>query len=146
MKSETRRERMARLMAEGEDDELFDLLPKVEPEKDQEELNDEQQRSRDAEALLTFLRDPNLFVRRECKKCHGEFYTDYGSVSYCKDFCRIAALKDYGIVTWDFKKPLHSRWGNPIPLIVGPDTLQFLRQSLLQTTDLSVQGQQMSDA
>lgn len=136
MKSETRRQRMAQLLAEDDDDELLKLIQK-EPEKTQEEINEEQAKSREAEAVLSFLRNPNLFVKRFCRQCHGEFFTDYGCVSYCSDPCRAAALHSMGIINWDTKKPLEKRWGNPIPLIVGPETLVFLRQSL----DLTAQDQ-----
>lgn len=128
MKSDTRRARMAALMAEGEDDELFELLPKEEPEKSQEEINAEETASREAESVLAFLRG-EVGRAKYCKNCDGLFFTSYGNVAYCGDPCRAEALKKIGI-TWDFTKPLHERWGKPIPLVLNSEMIERLEFAL----------------
>ena len=138
MKSETRRARMAALIAEGDDDPIFDLLPKEEPEISQEEVNKVESNSRDAEAVLAFLRQ-EYFTHKICKECEGRFLTSYGNVAYCKDACRIEALKKMGI-EWDATKPLHQRWGKSIPLVIPEETLQILLERL--TLALFEQNQQ----
>lgn len=128
MKSDTRRARMAALIAEGEDDPIFDLLPKDEPEEPQDVINDRESKSRDAEAVLAFLRG-EYFTHKQCKNCEGVFLTSYANVGYCKDACRKEALHRMGI-DWDSMKPLHERWGNKIPLVIPEDTLHQLYDRL----------------
>ena|ERR1051325_8626375 len=128
MKSETRRERMARLIAEGDDDPIFDLLPKEAPVIPQDQINEQESRSRDAEAVLAFLRG-EYFTHKVCKNCEGVFLTSYANCAYCSDACRKEIFHKIGI-DWDPMKPLHERWGNKIPLVIPENTLHQLRDRL----------------
>lgn len=128
MKSETRRSKMAELYAD--DPELQALIKAREEEeaRTQEQTNSIQSTSRDAESLLAFLRG-DYFTHKVCKNCDGDFLTDYGSVAYCSDACRIEQLRKWGI-DWDVTKPLHERWGNRIPLTLGPEMIELAEAAL----------------
>lgn len=125
MKSETRRAKLAALLARGEDDEILKLasVPK------QEHTFAQQQTSRDAEAVLGFVLTPKRFIKRLCRNCESQFYTDYSCVAYCSDSCRRHAMETLGI-KWDPTKPPEQRWGNPVPLVIPGNTLEFLRKCL----------------
>jgi hypothetical protein len=124
---------MARLWAEDENDELLGLLPKEEPKKTQEEINEEESKSRDAEAVIAFLRG-EVGRAQYCKNCEGLFFTSYGCVAYCSDACRKEVLHKMGI-DWDPMKPLHQRWGNKIPLVIPEETLHQLRDKIQLALD-----------
>jgi hypothetical protein len=92
-----------------------------------------QDRSREAEAVLTFVDKPLTFIKRACKVCGRGFLVDRSNVSCCSDTCRANGLKALGI-EWDWSKPPESRWyfsyqGDKVtnePLVVGPALLEAL--------------------
>lgn len=92
-----------------------------------------QDRSREAEAVLTFVDKPLTFIKKACKTCGRGFLVDRSNVSCCSDKCRADALKVLGI-DWDWAKPPESRWyfsyqGDKVtnePLVVGPTLLEAL--------------------
>jgi hypothetical protein len=81
--------------------------------------------SREAESALAYLDNPKAFVSKPCKWCHRDFAHTAGSVAYCSDSCRAAALEDKGI-KWDWLKPPEKRWGQAWPLIVPPEALEVI--------------------
>lgn len=80
-----------------------------------------------AEAVLMFLQQPARFMFKNCKReeCGEQFGTNYRSVAYCSDNCRIKKLKAIGIL-WDPSKKLEERWGGEPPLLISPEALRVL--------------------
>lgn len=92
----------------------------------------EQDPSHEAEAVLTFIQSPRLFITKKCKRCKAAFSTNYKSVGYCSNTCRALALAELGI-KWDPFKPLEVRWGGEPPLVISPEAMQTLMNLSSQT-------------
>ncbi len=83
---------------------------------------------REAEATLLYInRRGKGFLTKRCQRCDREFATEYYSVGYCGNPCRVRALADIGIV-WDPYKPEYERWGGTPPLVVPPIALSLAKQ------------------
>lgn len=106
MKKETRR---AKLMELWDDDEEVVSALKEEIPKSVLEQYEADENSREAEALLIFMRCPEYFVASNCKRCEKPFVHTYGAVWYCSNRCRRKDLEDEGI-NWDVTKSPQERW------------------------------------
>lgn len=72
-------------------------------------------------------------VRKDCSllSCGKTFLTDYKSVGYCSNRCRIEALKKYGLAWFD--KSARNQWGGMQPPgIIPPDALEAMATVLRQ--------------
>lgn len=78
--------------------------------------------SREAEAVIEYIKRPQTFKQVECGQCGGTFATDRGNVKYCSDRCRAKWLENIGII-WNPSKPQEERWDYREPLIVPPPAL-----------------------
>lgn len=81
----------------------------------------------EAEAVLLMLEQPARFMVKPCKReeCKEPFGTNYRSVAYCSDNCRIKELKTMGIL-WNPSKRPEERWGGEAPLLIPPAALKML--------------------
>lgn len=85
----------------------------------------------EAEAVLSFLEKPARFAFKPCKFCSEMFGTNYRSVAYCTDHCRIRGLRKHGII-WSSSKSPEQRWGGEPPLVIPPEAVRILLQSARQ--------------
>lgn len=71
-------------------------------------------------------------LRKNCKGCNRSFLTDYYSVAYCGDKCRVLALDEFGI-NWH-NKSARERWGKDgyyqPPGIIPADALEAMARVL----------------
>lgn len=76
------------------------------------------------EGVLASVRRPGDFTYRVCKRpeCRAPFGTNYVSVAYCSDNCRIREFEKLTGCTWTPKAP-EERWGGEPPLIIPPDVV-----------------------
>jgi len=109
MKSETRRSKLAALLAEDDDDSIKEYIPKAAlPPDEQNELN---ATIREAEAVILAL-DPKTseyFKTANCDRCEKPFKTTYGRIRHCSLRCLVSTLHDLG-VDWDYERPIEERW------------------------------------
>lgn len=90
--------------------------------------------SREAQATLEFVHNPQKFQKKICSHCERSFYVNRGQVGCCSDICSAKELAKIGI-DWNWDKPPESRWGVRFsgdsmtrePLIVPPEALETLR-------------------
>lgn len=82
---------------------------------------------READSVILYIERPDLFREAECRHCGRLFATNYSAVAMCKDSCRIAHLRSLGI-EWNPAKSQEERWANRIPLVVGPNALEVVKQ------------------
>jgi len=90
--------------------------------------------SREAEAVLGYIRNPGSYDERACRRCKGLFMSDRANVALCSDTCRAAELADIGI-TWDWNKEPDQRWYYAFegdtrtnePLVVGVQATAILK-------------------
>ncbi len=124
MKSETRKAKLAKLLD----------IPMPDISKPEQE-----NRSREAEAVLAYASGMGGFIRRQCKECNRMFAHTRASIAYCSDTCRAAGLERIGI-KWNWLKPANERWGKFEPLVVPPEALAILDEldsNKVQVIDLS---------
>lgn len=98
-----------------------------------ESIEETNQSSLDAEALLGYLRNPKEWTKpKPCLQCELTFVANRPSVGYCSDRCRKVALSELGL-SWNPDKTPEERWGHPngVPLTVPPQVLDFLRGVLI---------------
>ena len=97
----------------------------------------QENRSREAEAVIQFVEAPRTFAVVRCKHCGLEFLVNRGNVAMCSDSCRAKSLAEIGI-EWDWSKSPEERWyvasvlskTTNEPLIVPPKALIALREVL----------------
>lgn len=100
-------------------------LEAVQAQREAEEQND---KSREAQAVHLFLERPDAFITKVCKKCGGTFLTTYQFVAYCSNRCRIKSLADIGI-DWNPYHTPEERWQRtkiPVEYTIPPAALQVL--------------------
>ena len=124
MKADKIEERLAKLL--GLEDKLEELKPR-------EATAEEKTASHEAEAVISFLRDPDRFKIKTCGQCENTFAVDYPSVGFCSDRCRKVHLHELGI-EWDPSKSPYERWQGRVPLTVPPQALEIV-QTLPEVTD-----------
>jgi hypothetical protein len=95
--------------------------------------------SREAEAVVAFYETPKLFTERMCKHCERVFAVNRACVAYCSDTCRKKALLDIGI-EWDATRPPEERWENKMPLTVPPSALELVRPLIPEDTEQQSAG------
>jgi hypothetical protein len=84
-------------------------------------------RSKEAEAVLSFIHKPSSIITKRCKFCNLNFGTNYVGVAFCSDECRANDLSAIGIV-WDASKTAEARWEGEPPNIINPTTYSFLER------------------
>lgn len=97
----------------------------------------QENRSREAEAVIQFVETPRAFAVVKCKNCKQEFLVNRANVALCSDSCRAKDLAKIGI-EWDWSKNPSERWYvasvlskiTNEPLIVPPQALVALREVL----------------
>lgn len=104
---------------------LAALLGMEAPTLDPGKIYDRETDSREAEAVLAYVKDPQRFVKKLCKLCDGTFMVDRANVSYCSDRCRAKALDNIGI-GWDRTKNPAERWDFQEPLTIPPQIVEPL--------------------
>lgn len=80
------------------------------------------------EGVLSSVRRPGDFTYKVCKRanCKLPFGTNYTSVGYCSDICRIRDFEDLTGCKWNPHKTDEERWGGEPPLIIPPKVLAVL--------------------
>jgi hypothetical protein len=82
------------------------------------------------EGVLASIRRPGDFTYRRCIRCNEPFGSNYISVGYCSDFCRIKSFEQLTGVKWSSTKSPEERWGGEPPLVIPPDVVRrMLRYS-----------------
>lgn len=96
-------------------------------------------RSREAEALISFVHSPQTFARITCRVCGHDFLVNRANVACCSDTCRAKELEALG-VKWDWDKAPETRWyvnsqqnlkATNEPLVVMPAALSALQIALI---------------
>lgn len=96
-------------------------------------------RSREAEAVIAFVTEPQRFARVTCRTCGRDFAVNRANVSQCSDQCRAKELDKLGI-QWDWSKDPSTRWyvvsqhgkSTNEPLVIPSEAIQaFETASLL---------------
>lgn len=118
MKDEKRKERLAALLGLE--------LP---PEPTQEEIDEKNQISREAEAVIAYVENPKGFREQECNNCGRLFAVNLGHVAFCSDHCRKVTLESKGIY-WNPNKRPEERWGT-VPLVVPPEAMDTAKTALV---------------
>lgn len=104
----------------------------IAPEIEQN-LGVQKEQSRNAEAVVEWVRAPDKFKHRSCSVCTTVFLVNYPSVAMCSDKCRREHLRRIGI-EWDSNKPVEARWSPAdVPLVIPAPALRGLLLALLQT-------------
>lgn len=93
--------------------------------------------SREAEAVLAYKENPELFIQKKCTYCNKDFAVNRANVANCSDFCRAKELEAIGIV-WDWSKSPELRWGMRYredklqnePLVIQEQALDIVQQIL----------------
>lgn len=95
--------------------------------------------SREAEALIQFVKAPQTYARITCRSCGQDFLVNRANVALCSDRCRANELAEMGI-DWDWSKAPESRWyvssqnnlkATNEPLVVMPAALKALETAYL---------------
>lgn len=115
MKEEKYRERLAALLG-----------IQVPPEPTPEEIRENESKSREAEAVIAFVENPNGFKERDCNNCGKQFAVNRANVAYCSDHCRKVALESKGL-RWNPEKTPEERWGVNEPLTVSPQAYEAVK-------------------
>jgi hypothetical protein len=76
------------------------------------------------EGVLASIRRPGDFTYRTCKRCIEPFGSNYVSVGYCSDVCRIKSFEELTGVKWSSNKSAEERWGGEPPLVIPPDVVR----------------------
>lgn len=89
--------------------------------------------SREAEAVLSYMRRPLMFIERTCS-CGKDFKVNRRDVSCCSDQCRARELAELGM-EWDWSRSTGERWAamkptTPEPLIVPSEVLDIIHRVL----------------
>lgn len=75
------------------------------------------------EGVLHSIRRPGDYIYKVCKRCAGPFGTNYQSVAYCSDPCRIRDFEDATGISWNSRKSPEERWGGEPPVVIPPDVI-----------------------
>lgn len=94
--------------------------------------------SREAEAVINFVKAPQTYARVTCRSCGQEFLVNRANVALCSDRCRANELAEMGI-DWDWNRSPESRWYvssqngrlTNEPLVVPPLALKALETAYL---------------
>lgn len=90
--------------------------------------------SREAEATLAYVKEPEKFRKIECRHCGKTFAVNRANVSCCSDKCRAGELAALGI-EWDFTRDPAERWVGDFfgePLTVPPAALELADRALTE--------------
>lgn len=98
-------------------------------------------RSREAEAVLDYVKNNNKYKKVACKHCGTIFAVNRANVSYCSDRCRAISLEECGL-SWDWTRPAHLKWqvlypNDPgEPLVVSGKALE-VADEVLETRNIT---------
>jgi len=110
---------------------LFGLEEHLPTEPTPTQQINQENKSREAEAVLEYYSSRQTFKPRPCKWCESVFAANRGNVAYCSDSCRQKALAEIGII-WDPSKDPRERWDLKIVLDDGQLMLpQISREPLI---------------
>ena len=82
------------------------------------------------EGVLASVRRPGDYTYKVCKRsvCKQPFGTNYLSVAYCSDLCRIRDFEELTGCKWNPHKSDEERWGGEPPVIIPPHVLKTMYQ------------------
>lgn len=78
------------------------------------------------EGVLVSIRRPGDYTYRLCKRCRQPFGSNYISVGYCSDICRIRDFEELTGCKWNHHKSQEERWGGEPPLIIPPEVVKAM--------------------
>lgn len=107
-----------------------------------QEPNPMSTKSHQLDAVLMFIDKPPRYTAKVCLECGDSFGTNYNSVGYCSDTCRIKSFEDHFGVPWNPNgKTQAELWGGSPPTIISP-TLWKNLELLLDQIKIGVQSGQ----
>ena len=79
------------------------------------------------------------FQTKVCKHCQEPFayIWDRTAISFCSVTCADRDLKKIGL-SWNPNRPARERWGRTAPLVVPPQALKLLTESLNESEEVPV--------
>lgn len=102
------------------------------------------------EGVLHSIRRPGDYLYKVCKRCNGPFGTNYQSVAYCSDACRIRQFESDTGIKWSTDKSPEERWGGEPPVVIPPDViatmLPYAKKILESFQKLGLTEQQLKES
>lgn len=132
MKETTRQKRHDEMLAKL-------LQISVEEVQAQRQTEEQDDKSREAQAVHLFLEKPDAFISKECKNCTRLFLTTYKFVAYCSNRCLGKSLAEIGI-DWNPYHTPEDRWRRakiPTGYTIPPEALEILMQIAENSQSLS---------